>query len=433
MSSIRSLNQGESIPVRTNFKMRLLAAVLLLGSPAFATDGYFSTGFGIKQQGHGGAGIAFPQDGLAAATNPAGLAIVGTRFDFGATLFRPVRGGTITGNQLPPGYPDVNGDYDAGRKMNFLIPELGYNHSLNSRVSLGVSMYGNGGMNTSYTSPIPLLGSTNAGVDLQQLFVAPTIAVKANSRNAFGVSVNLAYQRFKADGLENFASSAVSSAPSNVTNLGYSSSVGAGVRVGWLGQFNRFLSFGATYQSRTYMQKLKKYRGLFAEQGGFDIPANFAGGVAVMPHPRITVLFDVERILYGQVKSIANLGSNQSLLGSDNGPGFGWHDITAEKAGIDYRISSSLTIRGGYNHSGLAFENSQTFFNLLAPAVVQDHLSAGVTWRLGNGKEISFAYQHAFENTVKGVSSIPPTAGGGNANLRMYQDSVGVSFGWDRR
>lgn len=288
-------------------------------------------------------------------------------------------------------------------------------------------------MNTSYTNPIPLLGSTRAGVDLQQLFVAPTIAVKANSRNAFGVSVNLAYQRFKADGLENFASPNLSSAPANVTDRGYSSSVGAGFRVGWLGQVSRFLSLGATYQGRTYMQKLKKYRGLFAEEGSFDIPANFGGGVAVSPHPRVTVLFDAERILYGQVKSIANLGSTQALLGSNNGPGFGWHDITTEKTGIEYRISSNLTVRGGYNHSGLPFEESQTFFNLLAPAVVQDHLTAGATWKVGNGKEISFAYQHAFENTVKGVSSIPPTAGGGNANLRMYQDSVGVSFGWDRR
>ena len=89
-------------------------------------------------------------------------------------------------------------------------------------------------------------------------------------------------------------------------------------------------------------------------------------------------------------------------------------------------------MRGGYNHSGLPFNSSQTFFNLLAPAVVQNHLTAGATYALRNGKEINLAYQHAFNRTVDGVNSIAPAFGGGNANLRMYQDSIGVSFGWAR-
>ena len=46
----------------THTASRLLALTLLLALPAFATDGYFSTGYGVKQQGQGGAGIAFPQD-----------------------------------------------------------------------------------------------------------------------------------------------------------------------------------------------------------------------------------------------------------------------------------------------------------------------------------------------------------------------------------
>jgi len=91
-----------------------------------------------------------------------------------------------------------------------------------------------------------------------------------------------------------------------------------------------------------------------------------------------------------------------------------------------------VTLRGGYNHSGVPFANTETFFNLLAPAVVQNHLSAGATWSLRRGKEINFAYFHAFGNEVHGVSSIPPAAGGGNANLRMYEDSFGISFGWSR-
>jgi long-chain fatty acid transport protein len=410
-----------------------IAFTLILTAPAVATDGYFASGFGVKQQGQGGAGVALPQDSLAGAANPAGMVFVGNRFDLGLTLFRPIRSGTITGNQLPPGYPNVNGTYDGSRLKDFAVPELGFNHLFSSRLSLGVSTYGNGGMNTSYLSPIPLLGSTKAGVDLQQLFVSPTLAFKVNSRNAIGVSLNIGYQRFAASGLENFANPNNSLDPSRVTNRGYDSSEGVGVRVGWLSQINRVVRVGATYQSKTYMGKFNQYQGLFAERGGFDIPANFAGGVAVKIHPKVTALLDVERIDFGGVRSIGNSDANQALLGSTNGPGFGWHDITAEKAGVSYQVNHALTLRGGYNHSGAPFDGTQTFFNLLAPAVVQNHVTVGATWSLQNGKEINVNYLHAFGETVNGSSSIPPNAGGGNANLNMYQDSVGVSFGWNRK
>jgi len=64
--------------------------------------------------------------------------------------------------------------------------------------------------------------------------------------------------------------------------------------------------------------------------------------------------------------------------------------------------------------------------------VTQDHLHLGANWGLKNGKEINIAYVHAFDNTVHGVNSIAPANGGGNANLRMYQNSLQVSFGWNR-
>jgi long-chain fatty acid transport protein len=413
--------------VSTNNTSRLLSFALLLATPVLATDGYFATGFGVIQQGQGGAGIALPQDSLAAATNPAGMALIGNRFDFGLTWFRPNRTATIVDN----GFPGADGDYNGSRKKNFFIPELGYNHLLTPRVSVGVSIYGNGGLDTAYTTPIPLFGTRLAGVDLVQLFVAPTVAFKANSHNAFGVAVNVAYQRFSASGLQNFANANFSAAPGNVTDLGASGSYGAGFRVGWLGTITQSLSLGVSFQSETYMQKFDKYQGLFAAQGGFDVPANVAGGVAYKVHPRATLLFDAERIFYGQVSAISNPDFPiVAPLGANNGPGFGWHDITVEKVGFDFKVSSSLTLRAGYNHSGLPFNSSQTFFNLLAPAVVQEHVTAGATWKLPAGKEVNIAYQHAFKETTNGANSIPSMFGGGEANLSMYQNSLGASFGW---
>jgi hypothetical protein len=60
-----------------------------------------------------------------------------------------IRSATLTGN----GFAGADGDYDANGKKNFFIPELGYNRLLTPKVSLGVSMYGNGGMDTLYATP----------------------------------------------------------------------------------------------------------------------------------------------------------------------------------------------------------------------------------------------------------------------------------------
>ena len=60
----------------SGFKKSLIALSVsgLLASPAvFATNGYFGHGYSTKEKGLAGAGVAYSQDSLAAATNPAGM------------------------------------------------------------------------------------------------------------------------------------------------------------------------------------------------------------------------------------------------------------------------------------------------------------------------------------------------------------------------
>ncbi len=144
----------------TNKLLPLLA--ILTVANAHATDGYFAHGYGVKSQGMGGVGIALPQDAIAAAANPAGLGLVGDRVDFGVTWFRPQRETELVNTAGGSGVFD--GKYDANDTENFIIPEFGYNRQINPDVTLGVSVYGNGGMNTDYKKTIPLLGTTRRNV-----------------------------------------------------------------------------------------------------------------------------------------------------------------------------------------------------------------------------------------------------------------------------
>ena len=62
-------------------------AAVLLSPLANATNGYFKIGGGAKNKGLAGTGIAYGQDAVAGATNPATLADIGTRIDAGAEIF----------------------------------------------------------------------------------------------------------------------------------------------------------------------------------------------------------------------------------------------------------------------------------------------------------------------------------------------------------
>jgi long-chain fatty acid transport protein len=410
-----------------------VALALALPLAVHATDGYFSNAYGVKAQGIAGVGIALPQDGLAAATNPAGTALVGDRIDLGVTWFVPKRGAEIHGNAF-----GADESFDGDGKKNFFIPEFGLTKQLSPTIGVGLAVYGNGGLNTQYEkNPFARFGATGtAGVDLAQLFVTPSFAYKLNEQNAIGVGVNFAYQRFKATGLDAFEPFSVS--PGNFTDKGYDSSTGWGVRIGWTGQVTQQLTLGATWASKTRMGEFDKYHGLFADSGSFDIPANYGLGAAFKATPALTIAADVKRIEYSDVSAVGNPLSNLfagNAFGSQNGPGFGWRDVTVFKIGASYDYSEQLTLRLGYSHGSQPIPDNQTLLNVLAPGVIQDHLSFGGTWKTVGGGELSLAYTHGFKKTVNGSGSIPPGFppggfGGGEANIHLQEDIFGLSYGW---
>lgn len=411
----------------------LLAAGVMASPQAYATNGYSPIGYGVKNEAMGGASIALPLDSVAAANNPAGMVMVGDHVDFALTWFRPNRDAEITGNGA-----GLNGTYSGNGRSNFFIPDFGYNKMISADTSLGVSVYGNGGMNTQYNkNPFGSFGANgNLGINLSQLFIAPTWAMKVNPTNAVGVSLNLAYQMFSATGV-NGALAGMSSDPSAMSDKGTDTSTGYGLKVGWTGEVTPAVTLGATYQTKTKMGKFDKYKGLFAEQGGFDIPSNYGVGIAVKAMPETTVAFDVQRINYADVPAVGNpfVWPPVAQLGANNGPGFGWKNINVYKLGVSHAYSSAFTLRAGYDHSDQPIPNSQTLLNILAPGVVQNHLTLGGTWKLTGTSEISVAYVHAFKQTVNGSGSIPAGAppggfGGGEANITMHEDSIGISYGW---
>ncbi len=414
-------------------------AAALVALPALATDGYFPHGYGMKAKGMGGASTAMAQDSMGGATNPASMVWAGSRVDAGVDLFSPRRDATRSG----AGFPTLNGSVESDRDY-FLVPEFGYNRMVGHNMSLGVTVYGNGGMNTTYPQgnfncgggPANILcGSGGVGVDLMQLIVAPTVAYKFHPRHSVGASLLLGYQRFKANGLQAFDNAPgfppFTQGPGHVTNKGTDSSTGVGVRLGYFGQITDRVNVGVAYAPKLNMGRLDKYSGLFAGSGDFDIPANYSAGIAFSPAPAWTIAADYQRVNYSGVASVGNPSAAQAPLGAPNGPGFGWRDINVYKLGVAWQMNSRLMLRAGYNHGQNPIASADVTFNILAPGVITNHYTLGFTQALADNSELTGAFMVSPRHSVTGPSLFNAVLGpgaGGNETIRMREWSVGVAW-----
>lgn len=413
----------------------LLSGFLLLPQAARGTNGYWAHGHSPKSKAMAGAGAALPLDAMDAAKNPATMVLVGNRMDVGVAAFRPERGFQAS-NDCTDGFRCISpGDFES-KNSDFYIPHFARNWMLDSSSSLGLSIGANGGMNTEYDSAIFSAvnnpggtASSPTGIDFKQLFIGLTYSRKIADHHSFGVTPILAGQSFKVTGLEPFQ--AFSQDPEHVTNNSFSYASGGGLKIGWLSKITENFSAGISYQSRLWMERFDEYRGLFAEQGSFDIPPNLIGGVAWQVSPSLTLVLDAQRIFFEEVDTIANGGHalfqpGAILLGTDDGIGFGWQDMTIGKVGLQWQWRPDLTLRAGYSLADQVIPENQTLFNLLAPAVVTEHYTLGLT-KFFNNIELDLSFMYAPEENVSGNN---PNTGMQTRRLEMKQFEIGLNLGF---
>ena len=416
------------------------AAVLMFGvaavsAPVQATEGYFQHGFGVVSKTLAGAGVAYSQDAMGQALNPAGLVAVENQLNLGVAAFSPMRNFTGSGteadnNAIPTGNFDSDNEF-------FPIPNFGVSYRLNDASSIGFALYGNGGMNTDwedmphFSGGFGVFGGGRAGVDLSQTFLQPTYAYRIFDGLSVGVAPIFAIQVFEAKGLAAFAG--VSDDSANLTNNDHDISYGFGGRIGFQFAPIDSVRIGGAYQFRTYMTELDKYAGLFAEQGDFDIPPAMQVGISWKPIDEVTLLFDFRRIWYSEVAAVGNPGPRSGAdlaarrLGPDDGIGFGWDDINIFKFGAQWDVNQDWTLRAGYSLSENPISSSEVLFNILAPGVIEHHITGGVSYKVSENSTINVG---AFYAPASSVSGPNPLTTGQTIELEMSQFEFSVGWGW---
>lgn len=460
----------------------LAAAVLFVSSgSALATNGYFTHGVGTQSKGMAGTGIGSNADmgTIMTASNPALGVFVGDSWEAGLSIFSPRRSyeaSAQSSNGLPidvgggvflPTHSIAPGKIDSSSEY-FPIPYLAKNWSLSNDRNITFAFYGRGGMNTDWddanasatsyfcggdptqgeppaTGPGPYCAG-DAGVDLSQAFLNVNYAAKVGDNFAWGIGPVFGVQMFEARGVGTFAAVSKTLAQTgditqvtSLTNNGHDMSTGWGIAAGlWWGITDR-VSVGLGYQSKLSMSKFDDYSDLYAEAGGFDIPSSIKGGISFVASDSLRINFDVEQTAYSDVDSVGNPMANlfacsllplggtsvEPCLGGEQGAGFGWQDMTTYKVGFEWASDEDNIWRFGYSYGEQPIQAADVLFNVLAPGVMEQHITFGWTRNRANGHQFSVSFMYAPEKTISGTSAFDPAQ---TIDLSMSQFELEFSY-----
>lgn len=455
-------------------------ALALVAGSASATNGYYTHGIGTKSKAQAGAGSANPQELMALATNPAGIAFVPDSIDAGLGIFSPMRH-YETSQSAAPGFCFAPGQClltigpnDINSENEFFpIPFVGMNRALSDSDFLAAAFYARGGMNTEWQGgsvtydpyfggpgsmgaiTLPgTFGDGTAGVDLMQAFVNLSYARKVSDQLSLGASAIFAFQRFEARGLDNFTpftktyvksyfTTGTPKMPKALSDNGHDLSYGYGGSVGVQWNPTPMFSLAAAYTTKMSMSEFSDYADLFAQEGGFDMPSTWTVGIAVKPNDRLALMFDVQEIKYTDVDSVSNGVENlfncpilnpsssdfEMCLGGARGAGFGWEDMTVYKLGVAWQYSDTWTWRAGYSTTDQPIPKDQMTFNILAPGVMEEHLTVGFTQKMSSGNELNFSLMYAPEKVIEGAQNFDPTQ---TVKASMHQVELELSYSWKR-
>ena len=442
-----------------------------------------------KGMGGTGVGSNADMGAIMSASNPALGVFVDDRWEAGLSIFSPRRSYTASDSQFNGGFIDLGGcdpmapdpavclpshtiaegKIDSSSEW-FPIPYVAKNWSLQNDANITVAFYGRGGMNTDWdsssasatsyfcgatptggpaTGPGPYCAG-KAGVDLSQAFLSVNYSAKYGDNFAWGIGPVFGVQAFEAKGVQTFqavSKTCVSTfdpltggctLPTSLSDNGHDMSFGLGIAAGiWAGISDTF-SVGLSYQSKISMGEFDDYSDLYAEAGGFDIPSSIKAGVSVIASDALRVNFDIEHTAFSEVDSVGNPMANlfscpavpggtdiESCLGGANGAGFGWDDMTTFKLGFEWQRDETNTWRFGYSYGEQPIQSADVLFNILAPGVMEQHVTFGLTRQTSSGGAWDFSFMYAPEKSVTGPSAFDPTQ---TIKLEMSQLEFEVAY-----
>lgn len=381
-----------------NRTVRIFTACALgLAAPyAAATNGDHMVGLSAIQNGMAGAVVAAPQEATTVLVNPAGMAeldIQDVRFDLGVGFLNPPR--------------SVNG-IESDSNL-YMMPTGAVAFRVNDKLTLGMGLGGLSGMGVDF-SDIAAGAPTTPFVTTKQFFkVAPGFAYRVNDRLSVGATLNLNYQSLA---LYN----AGFSLPQNQV-------FGWGVTAGAIWKMNKQMQLGVAWSSKQRMSDFEWNTTAGRISMQMDAPQTLAFGLAWRPAPGLLVEGDIKKIWFSDVLGSIPVDRPAGYVGPiPAAMNFGWSDQTVYALAVQKDIGDKMQVRAGFNYGKSPIGPEDVNNNIGSLAVVEKHLTLGLSRKFSSKVTGSVSYVHAFKNSVRSDTTANVI------ELRQNQVNLQVSY-----
>ncbi|GGD51695.1 outer membrane protein transport protein [Pseudoxanthomonas indica] len=422
--------------------------------------------FQLKENSAKGLGRAFagsgsaPGDASVIATNPAAMRhLEGTQFQGDVSLIsfsaKFDGGGRLVGPTGPgTGFPISGGNGgDAGTIA--AVPAMYFHTPLGEKAHLGASLTVPFGFKTEYDRD--WVGRYHGvKTDLKTADLGLSLSYDVNPYVSFGAQVFV--ERLEVDlsnavdlGTVMFSQGGgpLGFAPGNadVYSQLEGSSNDWGYTVGTLLSFNENTHMGLSYRSKVKHEidngkatftatnaqatgglAVLAARGLFVNTGGkaeIELPASATLSFTRKVNDNLSIMFDYSRTFWKpSFDSVTvDFSSNQP----NNVLPFNYRDTSFTSLGADYKLSDTLTLRGGvaYDQTPTTAEHR----DVRVPDTSRKWLSVGLSWAPSEKAEYSFGYTHLFttDPTIDQVSATGSTLSG---SYDVTGDVLGASINY---
>lgn len=347
---------------------------------SFASEGAFLTGLDAVHLQRAGGGVASPRSAAWMVVNPAGIAALETRADFGVLT---IRGRT---DVTPRG---ISSDWLAGPLdsdvLAFVPPGgLVLRHDCDS---WGVGFYVPAASATDYEDSRNLpsqlfFGQRDRRLTYQHLRLVGAYAHKFDSRWSVGIGLHASVSRLRTDHLT------LDLVPTSGDNE-WDETPGFGFGLGVLKEWDRF-AVGVGYISRHWVGDFDKYQDLVPYN--VDLPQSVQAGLAWRVTPRFEIAADYRWIDWTDTRIFGTSVGRNSL---------DWADQHIAKLSLEWRATDRVTVRAGWSHGNTPIDRDHVFLSGLTPTTFEDQLTFGVSWETAERQTLHIAVLYVFPHTVR--------------------------------
>ncbi len=260
-----------------------------------------------------------------------------------------------------------------------------------------------------------LFGNDDRKLALRHMQFAGAYARKLGNGWSVGVGAQVSLTRLRTDQLT------LNLRPADADNS-WDHAWGIGFNLGVYKEFGEKFAVGAMYKSRQWSEPFDDYRDLAPKT--LDYPHTFRIGAAWMPNDRWTFTADYE---YAQWSSVPPFGEDVLSSGLD------WGDVHSYKAGVEWKaIPDKLTLMAGVSINNTPIKGNNLFVNLFNPTLIEEHVTAGLSWEFKPDHSVHFVYAASLQNSVtqRFEGDILNRLGLGT-ELTVSGDSIAIGYSWE--